>query len=113
MRLLVLLGTVLAFGQDHHAMVNIKDTGSRDQIRSHFRHIAQMFANGNFNALMLVHSTNVPGTAEMTKLKDQLHWDLQETPPGARLVVTTDRKPALDALHTFLRFQIQDHETGD
>jgi hypothetical protein len=92
---------------------DVKDTESRDQIRSHFRHIASMFADGNFNAPMLVHSTNVPGTATMTKLKDQLHWELKETPRGARIVVTADNKPALEAVHEFLRFQIGDHQTGD
>jgi hypothetical protein len=90
-----------------------KDAESRDQIRTHFRHIAQMFANGNFNAPMLVHSQNVPGTAIMTELKGQLHWELQETPRGARMTVTADSKPALDAVHEFLKFQIADHKTGD
>ena len=90
-----------------------KDTESRDQIRSHFRHIAQMFAAGNFDAPMLVHSRDVPGTATMTRLKDQLHWQLQETPRGARLKITADTQPALDAVHEFLRFQIEDHKTGD
>ena len=45
---------------------DVKDTESRDQIRSHFHHIAQMFAEGNFNAPMLVHNRAVPGTATMT-----------------------------------------------
>jgi hypothetical protein len=90
-----------------------KDTMGRDQIRGHFKHIAQMFANGNFNAPMLVHSTTVPGTATMTKLKDQLHWELRETPRGARIDITADNKAALDAVHEFLRFQIEDHQTGD
>ena len=92
---------------------DVKDAESRDQIRSHFRHIAQMFSGGNFNAPMLVHGVAVPGTATMTKLKDQLHWNLEETPRGAKLVVIADNKPALDALHEFLRFQIRDHQTGD
>jgi len=43
----------------------------------------------------------------------QLHWTLSETPRGARLTVAADNKPALDAVHEFLRFQIQDHQTGD
>ena len=77
---------------------DIKDTESRDQIRSHFHHIAQMFADGNFNAPMLVHGTAVPGTATMTRLKDQIHWDLQETPRGARIIIAADNKPALDAV---------------
>ena len=92
---------------------DVKDTESRDQIRSHFQHIAQMFAAGNFNAPMLVHGTTVPGTATMTRLKDQLHWDLKETPRGARINITADNKAALDAVHEFLRFQIEDHKTGD
>ena len=92
---------------------DIRDAASRDEIRSHFHHIATMFAAGNFNAPMLVHQRDVPGTETMSRLKDQLHWDLQETPRGARLVVTADNKPALDAVHQFLRFQIEDHKTGD
>ena len=92
---------------------DVKDTDSRDQIRDHFQHIAQMFAAGNFDAPMLVHSTDVPGTKTMSRLKDQLHWDLEETPRGARLKIVADNKPALDAVHQFLRFQIADHQTGD
>ena len=43
---------------------------SRDQIRTHFHHIAQMFASGDFNAPMLVHGKDVPGTATMSKLRE-------------------------------------------
>jgi len=56
---------------------------------------------------------DVPGTATMSKLKDQLHWDFEETARGASLVITADNEPALEAVHDFLRFQIADHETGD
>lgn len=90
-----------------------KDTESRDQIRGHFHHIVQMFAAGNFKVPMLVHSVDVPGTATMTRLKDQIHWDLVETPRGARINIVADNKEALDAVHEFLRFQIEDHQTGD
>ena len=92
---------------------DVKDTESRDQIRAHFRHIVQMFAAGNFDAPMLVHSQNVPGTATMTRLKDQLHYDLQETPRGTRISITADNREARNAVHEFLRFQIADHKTGD
>lgn len=92
---------------------DVRDTQSRDEIRNHFRHISQMFAQGNFDAPMLVHGTNVPGTTAMARLKDQLHWQLEETPRGARITVIADNKEALDAVHEFLRFQIEDHKTGD
>jgi hypothetical protein len=93
---------------------DLKDTASRDQIRSHFNHIVQMFAAGNFNVPMLVHGRkDVPGTAVMSQQKDELHWQLEPTLRGAKIVVTADNKVALDALHDFLRFQIADHNTGD
>jgi hypothetical protein len=92
---------------------DLKDSESRDQIRGHFHHIVQMFAAGNFNVPMLVHAQNVPGTAIMAQQKDQLHWALQETPRGAKILITADNKAALDAVHEFLRFQILDHKTGD
>ena len=92
---------------------DVKDTASRDQIRGHFHHIVQMFTAGNFKVPMLVHSVDVPGTATMSRLKDQLHWDLVETPRGARINIVADNKEALDAVHEFLRFQIEDHQTGD
>ena len=96
------------------ARVNdLKDAASLTEIRDHFQHIARMFADGNFNAPMLVHSWDVPGTAVMTRVKTELHWELQEIPGGARINITAESKEAADAVHEFLRFQIADHHTGD
>ncbi len=92
---------------------DLQDAASLELIRGHFQHIVHMFAEGNFNAPMLVHSQDVPGTAVMTRLKTDLHWDLQEIPRGARITIMADNKEALDAVHAFLRFQIADHQTGD
>ena len=92
---------------------DLKDATGLGQIRTHFQHIVHMFADGNFNAPMLVHSQNVPGTSIMTRLKIDLHWQLQEIPRGARITITADNKEVLDAVHDFLRFQIADHQTGD
>ena len=92
---------------------DLKDAASLGQIRGHFQHIARMFADGNFNAPMLVHSQDVPGTATMARLKNALHWDLQEIPRGARITITADNQETLEAVHDFLRFQIADHKTGD
>ena len=93
----------------------MNDTQSRDEIRAAFpAHRPGMFAEGNFNAPMLIHNReDVPGTTVMSRLKDQLHWTMSETSRGARLTVIADNRPALDAVHQFLRFQIEDHQTGD
>lgn len=119
---------VMGFSQDrtaHHFQLtyaggvidvsadDVKDVASRDEIRCHLRHITKRFADGDFSAPMLVHSTNVPGTATMSRLKQELHWQMEETPRGGRILVTADTRPAREAVYQFLRFQIEDHRTGD
>ena len=90
------------------------DAKNRDAIRSHLPHIAMMFGSGNFDAPMLVHnSASVPGAKVMAERKDRLRYQYVETPNGGRVnIVTTDPK-ALDAVHAFLKYQIDEHKTGD
>lgn len=90
------------------------DSGNLTAIRAHLPHIATLFADGQFDAPMLVHdTTNVPGVADLARLKSRLHYDFVETPTGGRVDIVTRDKDALAALHAFLRFQITDHQTGD
>ena len=89
-----------------------EDTASRDQIRAHLGHIATMFREGNFQAPMLIHAQNPPGTEAM-KLGDRIQYQLETTPKGARIRISTRDPEALGAVQEFLRFQISDHHTGD
>ncbi len=89
------------------------DLDSRDAIRSHLPHIALMFGEGNFSAPMLVHATDVPGTAELSERKDRIEYKYVETPRGGRIDIATNDEAALKALYEFLRFQIRDHGTRD
>jgi hypothetical protein len=97
--------------------VSVKDTADAEElnaIRAHLPHIATMFADGEFDAPMLVHDTkNVAGAADSRAPEGaapiQLCGDAGRRTRGHR---TTD-KDALNALHAFLRFQITDHQTGD
>jgi hypothetical protein len=90
-----------------------KDKVSVDQIRTHLGHIAKMFASGNFNAPMLIHDTNPPGTATMTRVKEQIRYEFSETVRGGRIRLVTSTPETTDAVHAFLLFQIVDHRTGD
>ena len=81
--------------------------------RAHLPHIAKMFGEGDFSAPVLVHATNVPGTADLARLKDRLSYHYEETPRGGRVNIVTADADALAALHRFLRYQIADHKTGD
>jgi hypothetical protein len=92
---------------------NPKDKASIDQIRTHLGHIAKMFASGNFKAPMLIHDTNPPGTATMTRLKEQIRYEFSETDRGARIRLVATSPETTDAVHAFLLFQIVAHQTQD
>jgi hypothetical protein len=89
------------------------DFESRDAIRAHLEHIAGMFAEGNFEAPMLIHDRVPPGVSTMKDRKSRIEWKFEETPDGGRVRITTKDAKALAAIHEFLRFQIEDHRTGD
>ena len=89
------------------------DTASRDQIRTHFTHIAKMFSEGDFEAPMLIHEKVPPGVPVMKESKSSIRYDFETTERGGRIVISTKNARARDAIHQFLRFQIDDHKTGD
>lgn len=90
-----------------------QDTESRDQIRKHLGHIAQMFSNGNFDAPMLTHGKVPPGVPVLQKLKVEVSYIFEEIENGGRVRIKTTNQEALSAVYEFLRFQITDHQTGD
>lgn len=90
-----------------------KDTAARDSIRAHLTHITHAFSQGDFDIPMFVHDTTPPGVPEMKRMKDKITYTFKETPSGARVLLTTSDPEALAAIHKFLRFQIQEHQTHD
>jgi hypothetical protein len=95
------------------AVTDPADRVDLEAIRSHLPHIAQLFQEGQFDLPMLVHDTNVPGTAELSRLTSVVRYRYLETPMGGRVDIVTTNAQALAALHRFLAFQIADHRTGD
>jgi uncharacterized membrane protein len=89
------------------------DTASRDQIRVHLRDIAKAFKEGDFSAPKQTHGRVPPGVPTMQKLKHDITYKYEETAGGGKVLISTANPEALKAVHEFLRFQIQDHQTGD
>jgi len=89
------------------------DTASRDEIRMHLAHIARAFQNGDFDIPMFVHDTIPPGVANMQRLEKQIRYLFEDTASGGRVVISSTDKDAIAAVHAFLRFQIEEHATGD
>jgi hypothetical protein len=89
------------------------DTDSRDHIRMHLQHVAMAFKDGDFSAPEITHSRVPPGVPTMKRLKADIQYKYEGTPAGGRVVISTRNPQALQAVHEFLAFQIDDHQTGD
>jgi hypothetical protein len=88
------------------------DVTNRDDIRMHLRHIAGAFQIGVFDIPMFVHGMVPPGVPEMKRLQKHIRYVFEETPNGGRVVISSTDKHALNAINSFLRFQIEEHKTG-
>ena len=89
------------------------DAASQETIRQHLAMIAVKFSQGDFAIPMFIHATVPPGVETMKRLNSKITYEAENTGRGAQLRITTHGAEALTAIHSFLRFQIQDHQTGD
>jgi hypothetical protein len=89
------------------------NTASRDEIRLHLGHIARTFQGGDFDIPMFVHDTVPPGVPEMKRLQKYIRYTFEESASGGRVTISSTNKDAVAAIQDFLRFQIEEHKTGD
>jgi hypothetical protein len=89
------------------------DDLTRDQIRVHLTHIASMFSSNDFDVPMFIHDGVPPGVPKMKEKHDSITYSFEPTERGGQVRITTHDADALEAVHQFLLFQIQDHRTGD
>jgi hypothetical protein len=72
-----------------------------------------MFSNGEFSIPMFVHQQVPPGVQVMKQKRKEIAYDFEGLPGGGRVRIKTTDHDALQAVHDFLRFQIEEHHTGD
>jgi len=89
------------------------DTTTRDQIRQHLDGISKAFAQGEFSSPMMTHGKIPPGVPDMQRMKGDLSYKYVETDRGGTVVISTTNAETVKAVHAFLRFQIEEHQTGD
>jgi hypothetical protein len=89
------------------------DAANRDNIKMHLQHISHAFQNGDFAIPMFVHDTIPPGVPVMKQHLSEIHFSLEQSSTGGRVIIQTTNKEAIAAIHEFLRFQIREHKTGD
>jgi len=89
------------------------DVASRDHIRQHLQEISRKFKEGDFSAPKHTHGRVPPGVQLMKARKANIDYHYEERQRGGQVVISTKDPAALKAVHSFLRFQIEDHRTGD
>jgi hypothetical protein len=90
-----------------------KDAASIGQIQHHLRMQAGEFARGNFAAPEHTHGQIPPGVPAMQQLKGKIQYRFRRTAEGGTLIISSSDAAAVEAIHDFLKFQIQDHQTED
>jgi len=85
----------------------------RDRIRQHLQVVARSFAAGDFTLPMQVHAQTPPGVKTMKKMRKAIGYEYAPTDRGGEVRISTSDPAARSAIHAFLRFQIEDHGTGD
>jgi hypothetical protein len=79
----------------------------------HLQHIAKAFKSGDFEIPMFVHDQTPPGVQVMTRLNGEVHYKYEPIENGGRVVISSGNPEALAAIREFLKFQIDEHKTGD
>ena len=87
------------------------DKQNIEAIRGHLKHIAVMFTDGDFSTPMFIHDRVPPGVPLMKEKK--IEYKYEEMQAGGRIVIRSADPEAVAAVHDFLKFQIEDHRTGD
>ena len=91
----------------------LQDTASRDQIRAHLQQQAKRFSAGDFTAPEVTHVVVPPGVPIMQEMKSAISYKYEPMDRGGRLRISSKDPVAISAIHDFLKFQIEDHKTGD
>ena len=89
--------------------------GSPDDVamtRLHLQEMATRFEAGDFQIPGIVHDRSVPGTIIMAEKRDVITYTYVELPQGGEVYITTEDPYAIDAIHSFIAFQKEEHAAG-
>ncbi len=79
------------------------------QIRAHLLLIARSFSRGDFSIPGFVHNKPIPGTQVMADRADKIAYTVEDLPHGGVVHIRTNDPQALQAVHSFIAFQIAEH----
>jgi hypothetical protein len=96
-------------GQIMIISLNMSDTKTINEIRTHTQDIQYEFSQGNFTKPFYIHNQAVPGTDIMTAKKDLIQYLIKDIDNGSILILTTNDTELLGAIQQFMNFQSSQH----
>lgn len=96
--------------------VSAKDPADKttiDAIQKHLDMQAKLFERGNFDAPIAEHGKVPDGVNTIKKLRKEITFEVMQMDSGAALRMFSVNIQARQAIQDFLKFQIQEHHTGD
>jgi hypothetical protein len=90
-----------------------KDAATRARVAAHLEHITTRFRAGDFSIPHETHGELPRGAAEMAALRSDIDYTYDPSADGGHMRIAARSAKALGAAHEFLRYQIQEHKTGD
>jgi hypothetical protein len=88
------------------------DPAGVETIRAHLQQAAAAFAAGDFAMPAFVHMREMPGVADMARLRDRITYAYTPLPRGGQVRITTTDPEAVRAVHAFMAAQRMDHHSG-
>lgn len=88
--------------------MNMSDTQTVNEIRSHVKDIQFEFSQGNFEKPFYIHDL-VPGTDIMTAKRDLIQYSIKDIDDGSVLILDTNDTELLHAIKKFMDFQSSQH----
>lgn len=89
------------------------DGENRAAIQRHLEEVAAAFGRGDFAMPAAIHARELPGVETLRRLREAITYRFEKTDAGGRVSIASENPEAREAIHAFLRAQIEDHRTGD
>ena len=91
---------------------DVDDPAGVATIRAHLQEASAAFAAGDFSTPAFVHMREMPGAADMARLRGRITYEYAPLPRGGQVRITTTDPEAVRAVHAFRAAQRMDHHSG-
>ncbi len=92
---------------------DLNDAETAARISRHLRTLASQFRRGDFSGPERDHGPTLAGVENLRRLHEKIIYTAHSIAGGGELIISSDDRRAIDAIHQFLQFQMREHNSGD